>query len=143
MKYLIAVFIVIIFVSLFGVAQPIRIQGNNSPTNFLDAPCGVPGICPDCIDFCPDGCDESVCAICVELNCKEEIPVDEIPEEKLSTNPRGKKVTKKPSNASRGWHLKGYHVDDNGDVYRYGQYRPEEKIVADILEEQDNPPKKA
>lgn len=76
MKYLIAVFIVIIFVSLFGVAQPIRIQGNNSPTNFLDAPCGVPGICLDCIEDCSDGCDESVCAICVELNCKEEIPVD-------------------------------------------------------------------
>lgn len=76
-----------------------------------------------------------------ETKKKEEIPVDEIPEEKLSTNPRGKKVTKKPSNASRGWHLKKEHIDDNGDVYRYGRYIPGEHAELPPEEQSDSPKK--
>lgn len=70
------------------------------------------------------------------------IPPEEIDPEKLPNNPKGKKIIKKPKYSPRGWHLKGLHVDTNGDVYNYGKFNPEEK--AEIPpEEQNNPPKKA
>jgi hypothetical protein len=62
--------------------------------------------------------------------------------EELKNNPKGRKIEKKPENSSRGWHLKSLHIDNNGDVYRYGQFMPEEHAVPPS-EEQNDPPKKA
>ena len=37
------------------------------------------------------------------------------------------KKDKKPINNPRGWHLKEQHIDDNGDVYRFGEFQHEAK----------------
>jgi len=54
----------------------------------------------------------------------------------------GDKVKKTPENHPRGWHLKKEFIDDNGDVYKYGRYIPDEHAEPPP-EEQTDPPKKA
>lgn len=52
----------------------------------------------------------------------------------FSTDPNTGLFPKKPVNNKRGWHLQKEFTDENGDVYHFGQYQPEVKIL---------PPKKA
>ena len=77
-----------------------------------------------------------------ELKDSAEVSIKEEPlkfkEDEIKNNPKGKKVTKKPSNASRGWHLRKKHVDTNGDVYRYGIFQKEEKESPPVIEKKSS-----
>ncbi len=76
MKFLISVFIVIIFVSLFVVAQPYRIQTNNGILGTIISPCPLPSLCLACDERCnTNGCDSEDCAQCNQDNCND-IPID-------------------------------------------------------------------
>lgn len=53
---------------------------------------------------------------------------DGIVQDKEEEIKRGQeKITKRPANVQRGWHLRKEHIDTNGDVYKYGIYQPGEK----------------
>jgi len=76
------------------------------------------------------------------LDLQDQLEKEEPTLEEVANNPRGRKIEKKPNVTSRGWHLKKLYVDDNGDVYHYGIFSPDEhaEIPPEIKPEE---PKKA
>ena len=65
---------------------------------------------------------------------KAEPDEDETTTGNFDKDPATGEFEKKPISNPRGWHLKKEYIDENGDVYNFGKFIPEEK---------PEPPKKA
>jgi hypothetical protein len=80
MKFLIPIFLVVIFASIIVIAQPIRITKNNGNMDLLGEPCPV-SPCLACEPVCNvEGCDIADCMACIAAaapgGCNEGIPID-------------------------------------------------------------------
>jgi hypothetical protein len=54
------------------------------------------------------------------------------PETIINTDSNTGLFPKKPINNQRGWHLKREFIDENGDVYHYGQYQEGSKAISPV-----------